>query len=153
VLTQADIPSYLGLMVNPSASTTVARHEGSDPHCKKAGIAVFSASGWRVPTGGSLLIILQSGSGPVVVSADLSCATPSDASRAFKSDPSLLGRPIPGIGSEATLIDLSPGQRSYGVGWRKNARIEAVFVVGPKDDKRITPGLAQLLARRAAARS
>ena len=88
-----------------------------------------------------------------MVSADLSCATPSDAHRAFMSDAVVAGRSIPGIGDEAALLTLRNGRRSYIVGWRKDNQFGVIVIVGPTKDEPITPALAELLARRAAARS
>jgi hypothetical protein len=154
VLTQSDMPNYLGLKANPSAAATATRLETpSGPHCNKAGVAVFTVPGWRVPKRGNILDARGSGFSPIVISISFSCATSSDAHRAFKSGASFAGRPIAGIGDEATLLDLSAGQRSYALGSRKGNQFSAVFVFGPTKNKRITPALVELLARRAAARS
>src|ERR1700687_1422904 len=75
LLTQSDLPSYLGLKANPSATASESRHIGADPPCKKAGVAVFTVPGWRVPKGR----ILSSANSPVVVNAVDACATSSDA--------------------------------------------------------------------------
>jgi hypothetical protein len=149
VLTQADIPIYLGLKLNPSAAAIEGRSFGSDPHCKKTGDAILTLPGWRAPTGTSP----QSASRPVVVSVDDSCTTTADAHQAFKSDASLAGRAIAGIGDEATLLRLGAGQRVYGVGWREGNQIGVVLVIGTTGDKHITQALATSLARRAVARS
>jgi hypothetical protein len=151
VLTQSDIPSYLGLTANPSASATAVRQEGTERHCKTAGVAVFTLPGWTMPKTGSIESMARSGSSPIVVSVDDSCASPSDARMAFKSDVGGMGPRIVGIGDEATLLDFSAGQRTYGVEWRKGNQIGVAFVVGPTKDKRIRPALVELLAHRAAA--
>lgn len=109
--------------------------------------------GRTIPKTGSILSMVRSGTGPIVVSADYSCTTPSDAHMAFKSDVGDNGPRIAGIGDEATLLDFSAGQRSYDVEWREGNQIGAVIVVGPTKDKRITHALVESLARRAAATS
>jgi hypothetical protein len=153
VLTSAEIPSYLGLTANPSATTTAAHQQRTDDHCKKAGAAVFTLPGWTPPMTGSILSMTKSDSGPIVVSVDESCSSPSDAHMAFKSDAAGIGQQIDGIGDEATLLDLSAGQRSYEVAWREGSQIGAVLVVGLTNDNRITHALVELLARQAAAGS
>jgi len=43
--------------------------------------------------------------------------------------------------------------RAYTIGWRQDDRVNLVQVEAPLSDKRITPALVELLARRVAARS
>jgi hypothetical protein len=151
VLTLADIPSYLDVTANSAATASEGRAVGTTPHCTKAGVVVFTVPGWRVPKRG----LLTSANAPVVVSVDDVCVTSSDAHAGFTSDSGVgVVGPVPGIGNEATLLDLGSGpQRMYLVGWRKGNQFGAVGVLGSAKNDRITPALAELLARRVAARS
>jgi hypothetical protein len=153
VLTSSDIPSDLGVQANESATAITAHRDGSERHCERAGIAVFTVPGGKIPKAGIVLNMITSASGTIVLSADYSCATPSDAHKDFKSDVRDAGRQIAGIGDEATLLHLSAPQPRYLLEWRKGNQIGGVLVVGPTKNKHITPALAELLARRAVARS
>lgn len=152
VLTQADIPSYLGVRADPSA-TGSGLAVFSAP-CKGAKSLTFDGS-WRHLKAGPSSI-------PDVTSIAVSCASVSQAQRYFNTRSGGRGYPLPGvkghsvagIGDEAWLTDVSNTQiRDYTVGWRQDDRVMFVMVEGPSTDKRITPALAKLLARRAAARS
>ena len=150
VLTQSDVPSNLGLTANPSATASESRHVGADPPCKKAGVTVFTVPGWRVPKGG----LISSANSPVVVNAVDACATSSDARSAFTSAFACPRCSTVEIGDEARLIPPPvSGQRVDIVGWREGNQIGQLLVLGPATDKRITPALVELLARRAAART
>ena len=46
----ADIPGYLGVQANASATAAEARQTGMTPHCTRAGTAVFTVPGWQIPT-------------------------------------------------------------------------------------------------------
>jgi len=148
VLTQADIPSYLRLKVNPSAFAAEDRKEAAPPYCSKAGFVAFT-----VP--GKPLDMQIPAAYPAIVSTNLACANTYDAHRLYRSTIALnLGRSIVGIGNEATLINFdTKAERYYEVFWRDNNLIGEVTVIGPQNSTRITPPLAVLLARRAAART
>jgi len=65
------------------------------------------------------------------------------------------GHSVPGIGEAAWLFApvANPHVKEYFLGWREGSEIGDLLVLGTSTDKRITPALAELLARRAAARS
>ena len=148
VLTQSDIPSYLGVKANRSASDAERKREARTPHCTVTGVVVFSVPGKAVKAQSPLV-----SSAPTVLSADLSCVSVADARSAFN----LIkdgGQAVPGIGNEALLINVGSGDGvGYAIGWRQGDRVSLVSVGGPPNDKRITAALAELLARRVAARS
>jgi hypothetical protein len=151
VLTQADIPSDLNMTSN-SAFASVYLRENAAPRCKKTGFASFSVPGKRVDTTTN---VPASAKSPEVISSSVVCPNTSDAHIALRSGLSTPGaRSVSGIGSEAILVNFGiPKTGYYVVGWRESNRVGFVFLVGASNDKRITPALAELLARRAAARS
>jgi hypothetical protein len=148
VLTSADIPSYLGVKANPDAAASQARNVRPAP-CKTAGIDAFGNPAGRSNTRSGVT------PQPFVVSVSLTCDSVSQAQTAFKMIKGVSdGHDVVGIGDEARLINVTEvTQRLCGVGWREGNQIGTVLVLGPIKDKRITPALAELLARRAAARS
>src|SRR5665811_1534411 len=90
---------------------------------------------------------------PIVLSSGVSCTSTDYAKAAFhEAAVSTSGASrITGIGDEAILVDLSDVlNRFYIVQWRDNSRGGLISAIGPPSDKRITPALAELLARRAA---
>jgi len=155
LLTQSDLPSYLGVRADQHASVTAA---GSvrNAICKSITAAVFNGS-WRQLHSGPASI-------PVAVtSVSLSCPSVSQAQRYFNTIkvgakgypvPAVKGYPVSGIGDEAWLIDAGHNAdlREYSLAWRQGNRVGLVQVEGPLSDKRITPALVELLARRMAAR-
>lgn len=153
VLTQSDIPSYLGVKADRSA---FAPGEGHISPCKGANGVVFDGS-WRHMKAGPSSI-------PVVTSMAVSCASVSQAHRYFDTRkvgaqgyplPGIDGHPVPGVGDEAWFIDAGreADLRDYTLAWRQNDRVSFVSIEGSQNDKRITPALVELLARRAGARS
>jgi hypothetical protein len=101
---------------------------------------------------------------PDVTSIALSCASVSQAHQYFNMIkvgakgyplPGVKGHSVPGIGDEAWFIDQGRDSdlRFYTLAWRQDDRVSLVQVEAPLSDKRITPALVELLARRAAARS
>jgi hypothetical protein len=151
VLTNADIRSYLGVKVNPSVSASEVSDAVPLDSCKRAGVAVFRVPGIRVDPQR-----LTSAKAPELIDASYSCASASDAFRSFNT-PLMkgVGRTVHGIGDEANLYDLTGlvAERLYAVRWREKNHIGVLFVASAQNDTRIGPGLAELLARRAAARS
>jgi hypothetical protein len=151
-LTQADIPSYLGVRASPTARSAgvlqpVARFHG----CKTVGLAVFTASVRNELQGNPTV-----SKAPGIISVAVSCPSVADAEKAFRTlVTGTGGRSVSGLGDEARLFNVSKrgSDRLYMVGWRQNNHIGAVDVGGPPHDTRITPELAELLARRAVARS
>ena len=155
VLTQADIPSYLGVRPNPSATAAMARQAGRPPvHCTTTGLVLFSVPGQRVDT--STRPPERTQTTPIILASGVSCISVSYAKALFKETAfSFPGASrVTGIGDEATLVNISDVlNRFYIVQWRDNNQGGLIWTVGPPSDKRITSGLAELLARRAAARS
>ena len=153
VLTQSDIPSYLGVKLNPSESAYATRNEPSQTgHCTKVGITVFTVPGTRVDNTTQLPTSTES---PEVSSSSLSCRNTSDAQGMLMNGVAHYHeRLVSGIGNEAWLANGSqPEERHYVVFWRHNDDIGSVDTVGAPNDKHITPALAELLARRVVARS
>jgi len=153
VLTQSDIPSYLGVKLDLSESAYATRKEPSQTgHCTKIGITVFTVPTTQVDNTTQLPTSTKS---PEVSSSSLSCRSASDAQDLVTSGVTHYHeRLVSGIGNEAWLANVSqPGERHYVVFWRDNNDIGSVDTVGAPNDRRITPALAELLARRAAARS
>jgi hypothetical protein len=144
LLTQSDVPSNLGVKSDPSAAATLERQDKSPPACKKAGTAVFGPHPLSTHLPTSLL----------VVNVDWSCTSPSTTKKAFDIFLKQLGgRMVPGIGNEAALANTGGDaefERSFTVDWYENTRVGALIIQGGPKDKRITPALAELLARRAA---
>jgi len=148
VLTQADIPSYLGVKSNPSAT---ANYESrlTPPHgCTTVGVAVFSVPGEPLDTE----LLPTSTRALAVTTVLLSCANESEARTSFGT---AVGTSVTGIGDEAKWLNegVAGGGRFYAIVWRRNDQLGNVSVAGPTNDTHIGPGLAELLARRAAARS
>jgi hypothetical protein len=151
VLAQADIPSFLGVKLNPPEAPMDARVVLSAP-CHKPASAVAAVFKSRKSLS------------PTVTSIAVSCPGISQAQKFFDTRkvgargyplPEVKGHSLTGIGDEAWFIDQGgkADLRDYTVVWRQVNRVSSVSVEGPRSDKRITPALAELLARRAAARS
>jgi hypothetical protein len=144
VLTSADIPSYLGVKSNPSAAASGARAITLAP-CKTGAIDAF---GVQARSG----IVSR---GPFIISVGFTCDSVSQAQTAFKLfKTGRDGHALGGFGNEAWLVGVrgSTGQE-YALGWRQGSRVSIVLLEGRLTDKRITAGLVELLARRAAARA
>ena len=150
LLSQSDIPSDLGVKYNPSAGPD-ARSLRLAP-CRKPASAVVATF-----TSGKPVY-------PIVNSLAVSCPNVSQAQMFFDTRkvgargypiPRIKGHSFPGIGDEAWIVDEGGGSdlRDYSLAWRQGNRVSSVTVEGLLSDKRITPALAELLARRAAARS
>jgi len=151
LLTQADIPSYLGVKLNPSASASEARHGGNlAPGCRAAGNAAFGVPGVHIVTK-----LTATSKSPAILNGVESCSTTSKAHDVYATFVKyLIGRSVTGVGNEAKLTNLSGTlARGFGIVWRTNNQVALIEVEGPTHDKRITPALVELLARRAAARS
>lgn len=145
VLTRSDIPSYLGVKADQSASAAEARSVRTTP-CKLASGVVFDSKR------------------ATVTNVSLSCASVSQAQEYFNTIkvgakgyplPGVVGHSLTGVGDEAWLVDAGgkADLREYTLGWRQNEQVGLVTVEGPLANGRITPALAGLLARRVAARS
>jgi hypothetical protein len=152
VLSQVDIPSYLGVQPNSSATAFEASHASPPAHCVTTGLVLFSEPGKRVDT--STRPPERTTTTPIIVSSSVSCASIADAKIGMREGGALPGtRSVTGIGDKATFTDLSDRlNRSYVVQWRDDNRGGFIWAIGAPNDKRITPGLAEELARRAAAR-
>jgi hypothetical protein len=145
VLTQAEIPSYLGVTKNPSLAASEAKVVASIHRCKRAVLEFFT-----VP--GKLSRIEVT---PAIVSFLESCATVADTKSVLpigRDD----GPTVKGIGNEAELVasGISPERvRVESTGWRDDSQVGLILLEGSPTDKRITPALVELLARRAVAAS
>jgi hypothetical protein len=148
VLTSADIPSHLGVKANPSATADYASRLTVPQSCKTVGVAVFSVPGMRL----NEAVLPTSAHTTAVTSVVLSCASESETRTSFGT---AVGASVPGIGDEAEWLNegVVGGGRFYAILWRKNDKLGNVSVAGPTNDSHIGPGLAVLLARRAAAES
>jgi len=154
MLTQSDIPSYLDVKVDDKSAFQPS--EVQTAPCKGANGVVFDGS-WRHLKPGPSYI-------PTVTSIAISCSSVSQAQRFFvarkiggKGYPGAgtVGHSVPGIGDEAWFIDDGSNAylRDYSLVWRQNDRVSSVAVEARGSEKRITPALVELLARRVAARS
>lgn len=133
VLTIADIPSYLGVKLNASASVEYANRLTPPSHCRATGVAVFS-----VPTKPLDEALLPASSlAPVVSAVDWSCSNKRTSS---------------GLQITSQNERTGGGGWYFGVVWSQGDRMGAITVAGPVDDRRLSMGLANMLARRAAAR-
>jgi len=148
-LTSADIPSYLGVTTDSSA-TAAWSNRLSPPHgCKKAGVAVFTVPGKPLNS----LLVPGPAHSPAVISMVLSCATTSQARQSFAT---AFGASVSGFGNEAKWLNkgVTPdGDQVFAIAWRKDRQLGTVLVAGPVGDTRIGPGLTESLARRAVAKS
>jgi hypothetical protein len=147
VLTSTDIPSYLDVKANPSATVDYAGRLSPPHRCTTVGVAVFSVPSQPL----NMSILPTSAQTRVVTTARISCANVSEARASFGT---AAGVSVSGIGDEAQWLNegVAGGGRFYAIIWRKNNQLGNVSVAGPKDDSRIGPGLTELLARRAVAR-
>lgn len=136
---------------NGSLSSSQDSQLSPTPHCSKAEDAVFAVPGMGAPPG-SLLVKAKD---PEIVTVDQSCDSTADAHAVFETSvKDIGGSSVPGIGNEANLVDLSSKtERAYFVGWRQDNQVGIIVVVGAPNDARIGPKLAELLGRRAVARS
>lgn len=145
VLTQAEIPSYLGVTAHPSVPSSAAGVVQSILHCKRVNLELFAVPGK----------LSRFGASPVIISSLQSCATIADAKSVFPFSRGS-GHAVKGIGNDAELVGngISPqGVRADLIEWRDGSHVGLILLEGPPSDKRITPALAELLARRAAAGS
>jgi hypothetical protein len=151
LLTSADVPSYLGTSFNSTVSASEEGLLSPTRQCQRAGVAVFSVPGRGVPFGA----VLKQVKAPEILSVNTACDSTADARAFFQTSVRLYGGDsVSGIGNEAELVMLGrDGGRAYFVGWRKNNYVGFVVAAGSPDDTRIAPALAELLARRAVARS
>jgi len=146
VLTTADVPKYLDVSVNPSASASISRQEVSPPGCRPTGVAAFGMH--LLSTG--LPMSVQ------IVSTDWTCTSISGAKHNFAALFHVKGgHLVPMIGDEAALLNSGSQslERSFAVEWRRNNQLGAIAIQGPPSARRLTAALAELLARRAAASS
>jgi hypothetical protein len=148
VLTQAEIPSSLGVKAE-GALASLAREFKVPSRCLRTGFTVFGVPSRQVDT---RTHPPASSNSSEIISSNLSCASPSDARMILTSALMLSGaHSINGIGDEAVLIDVNkPGLRYYIVIWSDNSLLRELYVLGALKDARITAGLTELLARRAA---
>jgi hypothetical protein len=171
VLTQADIPTYLGVKFNPSESASQLRQIETPP-CKTLRASVFTAPGQRVYEEA-----LGPTKNPQVTSVTSDCTNASRESVAYRTLANATtglygaGSTVSGVGAEAKLFNIGKVAtssahgaklylrgtgaqgRAYAVIWRASTQIDTLILVGAGADQRITPALAELLARRAAAGS
>jgi hypothetical protein len=147
VLTQSDIPSYLGLQYDAVASASSARSARPAP-CKTAAVRDFTIPGRH------LNARKEDTSLPFVGSVVLACASTSQARAVFtKTTKGAGGEVVAGIGDEALLGVVSQLKTTeYALGWRQGDEVCDLIIVASPTDQRITPALTELLARRAAAR-
>ena len=162
VLTSADIPSFLGVHANPGVFTTVAGGEetvmpmpiGPHEQCPEWYHNAFvppgrhgeAAAGEGVPITYAEVMILA-----------WHCADLSQARLGFHllSDSR---QSVTGVSDQAAILNRTddsndgyPDSRVFIIDWREGQAVGALELAGPDSDKRITPALAELLARRAAA--
>ena len=160
-LTNGDIPTFLGIESTPGVFTTVAGGEGSveplptGPHktCPEWYHNAFvppgrhgeAAAGEGVPITYAEVIIYT-----------WHCADLSQARLGFH----VLSDNLPtvsGIGDQAAVLNRTdesgngyPNSRVFFVGWRSGQTLGTLEVAGSDRDGRITAGLAETIARRAA---
>jgi hypothetical protein len=166
----------LGVKANPSESAFQSRPIQTPP-CKTGKLSVFSTPGQR-----GYEQNLGPANAPQVTSLAADCSNPSRETVAYRTFTTAMsslygaGDSVPGVGNGAEIYNVGriakvptqvsgqtelilrgkgsvPAARSYLVLWRADDQIDTVIVTGPSGDKRITPALAELLARRAAASS
>ena len=153
-LTEADIPSVLGLQENHIAEVGLLRnaHPGSVCQGALASAAVFTPPGDTLdPISGSFALTHSQ-----VLSDEATCPSARSVSQRFQTsfeEESKVARVeiVKGIGDRAYLYSLNPDARSYAIEWLQRATLGLVVVQGPSNDAHITADLAALLAHRAAA--
>jgi hypothetical protein len=161
-LTNADLTSYLGVQANPAVFTNVAGGAGLDAPLPVG--ANGECPGWYhkafVPPGkrgeaaqGEGIPITY----PEVMVLAWRCASPADA-RVYFGQVSRHRVSVNGVGDQAVILNRTddsgdgyPNSRVYFVGWRERQTIGVLELAGPDTDRRITTGLAETLASRAAA--
>ena len=159
LLTNADIPRYLGVHENPAATK---RAPGGAEHPAPFLAALACPGVFQVVfTPPEKVGVPFEASGkpaayPTVVSAAVKCGP--NLSFVPNSPGNASSRKLSGIGDKATLFDFSdttgyPNTRAYLITWQKGATAGEVGVQGPDADARVTLGLVELLAHRAVARS
>jgi hypothetical protein len=149
VLIQSDIPSYLGVKVNPQLRSQMLNELAPD-HCQVSKTTVFNAPGVKVES--NIGLLNNNPKGPEVSSSEVVCPSEVDAQGALAAyAKGWHARSIAGIEDEAVIGTLLPSQRNYILGWRQGFDLGIIFIASSPTDKRITPALAELLARRAAA--
>jgi len=99
VLTQADVPSYLGVRANPSAAASEARHTGTLAQgCKVAGNAVFTVPGTPAIT----KLTAVGSKAPEILNGVETCAATSEALDVYDGFvKNIQGRTLPGIGKRS----------------------------------------------------
>lgn len=144
LLTSANMPSYLGVAANPSVTINYAGRLTAAHGCKMIGVAVLSMPGKPVDAA----VLPASAEFPVVTEVLATCTSkpPIGAHGAV---------PVSGIGNMAVWAyrGTAGGGRLYSILWAKGNQYGTVTVAGPTGDDRIGPGLAELLAHRAATQS
>jgi hypothetical protein len=150
-LTGADIPGSLGLSENHQAEAGLLRaaHPGND--CRGASVSVAAFT----PAGMSFNHI----SGHIVLDHDqvlsdvLTCPSASRVQAIYQFDlkRSSHAEQIDNVGERAFLTSFNPDARSYAVEWLQGATSGLLVLQGAKNDSRITPQLAEMLAREAVA--
>ena len=107
LLTQSDIPSYLGVKADRSSSAGKPPSAIAAPSCKTANIVVFDTS-WKHQNN------QRTSSVATIANTSWSCASASQAQRYFNSIktgakgyplPGIVGHSVPGVGDEAWLVD------------------------------------------------
>ena len=148
-LTSADIPSYLGVTTDSSATAAWSSRLSTPHGCNKAGVGVFTVPGKPLNS----LLVPGPVHSPAVISMLLSCATTSQARRSFAT---AVGASVSGFSDQAKWLNkgVTPdGDQVFAITWRKDRHLGTVLVAGPVGDTRIGPGLTESLARRAIAES
>jgi len=160
-LTNADIPSDLGVKMNASALVTVVGvgFDAPLPIGPKATCAHLYETVFIPPRkkGEALGGEGEPLTYPEVLSIGFRCSGAPAGRLGFRAL-SEGRKQVGGIGDQAALFNATdtqgyPKSRVYIVDWREGAVVGVVGVAGPTSNTRIGPGLAELLARRAAARS
>jgi hypothetical protein len=149
VLTSADVPSYLGVAPNASATADYGNRLIAPTGCQTAGVAVFSIPGKAV----NAAKLPSSANGPVVSEILSSCTKQSTLYRDFIGG---VSEPIFGFGEQADLVDNGGGGFGGGllwsVSWRNGEHFGIMSLSGPGSDRRLGLKLDELLARRGAAK-
>jgi hypothetical protein len=153
-LTEADIPSSLDLHENFTADAGLLRSADPGRVCQGAlaSVAAFTPQGDDLSRiSGSITLTYGQ-----VLSDEVTCPSASAVDTRFQESFEAEAKVarvgiVKGVGQKAYLFSLNPTGRSYAIEWLQGATLGLVVVQGPSNDSQITPGLAALLAHRAAA--
>ncbi len=153
-LTGADIPSLLDLHENHTAEVGLLRSANPGRVCQGAlaSVAAFTPLGDDLSRISGSVTLTHS----QVLSDEVTCPSARSVDLRFQAaleEEAKVARVgiVKDVGEKAYLFSLNPNGRSYAVEWLQGATLGLVVVQGPSNDSDITPGLAALLAHRAAA--